>query len=48
MNWWLPLAPFAGGLAILEISLDDWVRLGLELLLGVVAVVLGSLSGRPQ
>lgn len=44
----LPMAPIAGGVAALELPMDDWIRLGLEVALGVTAVVLGSLRPRER
>lgn len=42
VNKLLSFAPIAGGVAALELSMDDWLRLGLEVALGLLAVFLGS------
>lgn len=42
----LPIATIAGGAAILKVPMDDWLRLGVEVMLGLTAVLLMSL--RPQ
>lgn len=44
----LVCAPIAGGVAALEVSMDGWVRLGIEIALGVLAVLLGSLRPKPR
>lgn len=41
-----PIAPIVGGIAALRLSMDDWLRLGVELVLGVLAIFLVAL--RPQ
>lgn len=43
---WLSLAPIAGGVAALEVSMDNWIRLAFELALGVLAVILASVKPR--
>ncbi len=42
----LSIAPIAGGIAALKLPMDDWIRLGVEVALGLIAVILVSL--RPQ
>ena len=39
-------APVAVGVAALEVSMDDWLRLGVEVALGITAVLIGSLTPR--
>jgi hypothetical protein len=40
----LTFAPIAGGVAALELSMDGWLRLGVEVALGLTAVLIGSLA----
>ncbi len=42
----LSLALVAGGVVVLEVSMDNWIRLIFELILGVLAVVLASVKPR--
>lgn len=37
-------APVAVGVAALEVSMDDWLRLGVEVALGITAVLIGDHS----
>lgn len=40
----LPIAIIASGIAVFELTASGWVRLGLEFILGVLAVILGSID----
>lgn len=44
MNKLIPLILVAGGIATLGLSINDWLKLGVEVALGLLAVIMGSLT----